>query len=636
MILKPRPYQEDCISAFEADFGSGIQRAATVLPTGMGKTVIMAHLGHRFIRATSTIGTFGQQVTRRIAIFVHRDELVNQTVDKFHSVDPTLTIGVVKASRHEIDCDVVIISIQTIGRKDGKRLHSIPSDHFGLLIVDECHHAAARSYMEAIRYFGGFSDIFNNDTAEPTITPMTYVAGFTATLQRQDKLGLGDVFQKVVYKKDILFGIRSGFLTNVRGKSVTIDDLDLDTSSGVKVSGGDYSEGSLGEALIESDAGRVIAHAYQEHASDRTGLVFAPTVASAEQISEDLQHAGFTTDVLTGATSLEDRALMFKRVRTGETQILVNCMVATEGFDMPQISCVVIARPTRNQGLFVQMVGRGVRPWKLHDGSSPYPWIRTPKTDCLVLLVNGSGENNKLASIADLSETIIGPVKDGETITDASDREISDEIASGKKVDTSKLKFDDVDLFESSRFEFRRTTKKGYIYIPTKDFLVAIYPEDSSPETTYMVGTVFCGKGPRRKGATYARRCDLGYAMAIAEDVANDLEPEGTVARKSASWKKRKEPASPAQWNFIHGLRREKLIVEMPPADLTKVEASVLIDSAVASSALDGYTPPAPKVEPVEWTEGDAMPCATGSDCGCPVEARRSCPGMADREYEED
>lgn len=596
MILKPRLYQTECIDASEDAFLSGLQRIAVVLPTGMGKTVIMAHLGHRFVRATSKIGTFGQTITRRIGIFVHRDELVSQTVDKFHSIDPTLTIGVVKAGRHEIDCDVVIISIQTIGRKDGKRLHSIPADHFGLLIVDECHHAAARSYMNAIEYFGGFNTVGEDEI------PATYVAGFTATLQRQDKLGLGDVFQKVVYKKDILFGIRSGFLTNVRAKSVTIEDLDLD--SDVKVSGGDFSEGSLGDALIESDAGRVIAHAYREHAANRTGLIFAPTVASAEQISDDLRHADFTTDVLTGATTLEDRTLMFKRLRTGETQILVNCMVATEGFDMPQISCVVIARPTWNPSLFVQMVGRGVRPWKLHDESSLYEWIRTPKMDCLVLLVNGSGSNNKLATIADLSETIVGPVQDGETITDASDREISDKIAAGGKVDTAQIRFEDVDLFQASRFEFRKTIKNGYVYIPTKDFLVAIYPEDNSPETTYMVGTVFCGKGPRRKGATYARNCDLGYAMAIAEDVADELEPDGTVARKSASWKKRKEPASPAQWGFINGLKAQGVEINAP-AGLTKVEASVLIDAAVSSATLDGYVPPAPKSVPVEWTEDE-------------------------------
>lgn len=604
-FLKPFPYQTECIEAFQTRFNEGLQRGAAVLFTGAGKTVIFAHMVHRFVERTGM----------RVAIFVDRDELVRQTERQLHGVNTELRIGVIKGTRNEIDdVDVVIISIQTLARRDRKRLEQIPSDHFGLLIVDECHKSGARSYRDAFEYFGAFSEgprliqcpdctdglevVYGNDVQDCSTcygfgtieVPSVKLAGFTATLQRADG-GLGDIFESpVVYKKDMLWGIRNHYLVDVRPRSVTLDGVFDD----VPTLGGDFTDVGLGTAMVEQNLGALYAHALQEEAPSRQALVFAPDVASAHHIASALNGAGRVAEVITGATPSEERKLIYKRVQTGETQDLVNVDVLTAGFDMPQLSCVV-PRPTTNQVVFIQQVGRGVRTWRLHDESSPYPWIREPKRDCVVLLINAKSKL-KLCTLVDLSETPLKEVKDSETLSEAVEREELEE-AGKPAIDPKRVRIEDVDLFTYSPFSFRKTTGKKYIYIPTKDWLVTVYPHTSAPDTDYMVGTVWCGKNSPRKGRVLATHVDLGYAMAIAESEAEDIDPVGTLARKSASWKKKKEPPSPQQLSSLKTLKATKRFKGEIPENATKFQVSELISDVVDTERLDGYTPPAPTQE---------------------------------------
>lgn len=608
-FLKPHPYQTECIEAFQARFNEGLQRGAAVLFTGAGKTVIFAHMVHRFVERTGM----------RVAIFVDRDELVRQTKRQLLGVSTNLRVGVVKGARNEItDVDVVIISIQTLARRDRKRLEQIPPDHFGLLIVDECHKAGARSYRDAFEYFGAFTEgprvidcpecdlgsiatdrsLSHSEFATCGVcwgggtieVPSVKLAGFTATLQRADG-GLGDIFESpVVYKKDMLWGIRNHYLVDVRPRSVTLDGIFDD----VPTLGGDFTDVGLGTAMVEQNLGALYAHALQEEAPSRQALVFAPDVASAYHIASALNGAGRVAEVVTGATPSEERALIYKRVQTGETQDLVNVDVLTAGFDMPQISCVV-PRPTTNQVVFIQQVGRGVRTWRLHDESSPHPWIREPKRDCVVLLINAKSKL-KLCTLVDLSETPLKEVKDSETLSEAVEREELEE-AGKPAIDPKRVRIEDVDLFTYSPFSFRKTTGKKYVYIPTVDWLVTVYPHTSAPDTDYMVGTVWCGKGAPRKGQVLATHVDLGYAMAIAESEADDIDPVGTVARKTASWKKKKEPASTQQLSFLRTLKATKRFKGEIPENPTKVQVSDLISDVIATERLDGYIPPAPTQE---------------------------------------
>jgi superfamily II DNA or RNA helicase len=587
-LLRPRKYQFECITALRQDWDQGIQRLAVVLPTGMGKTVIMAHL----IKGDADAGNI-------VGVIVPRDELVTQTIAKVHSVAPHLTIGVVKARRNEWqDVDVVIMSAQTLAREN--RLHAIPRHHFGLIIVDECHHAAAASYQTALRWFGvlpptdqaswdlaiaqEMSDGDHDTRSSALIAALssTRLAGFTATLTRQDKLGLGDVFQKVSYTKDILYGIRHGYLVDPKPKSVHLDtDLDEDTTRAA----GDFTAGSLGKALLKAEAPTAMLHAIQTETPDRQGIVFWPTVETADTFARLCNTHGVSCELIIGDTPAEDRELTFKRIRSGETQVLSNVMVGTEGLDVPQFSFVGIGRPTTNTGLLTQMIGRGLRPWAGQLPNSPYSWMTAPKTDCMVLLLDAS-TNLKLATLADLSTTIVREINDGEGLVEAIDRqEHEDAEREKRRLDTSRLRIVDLDLFGRSSSAWLQT-RRGYWFIPTKDWLIAMYPEDTTGQT-FMVGRVSLTGSSRAAGHTIGRQMTQGYAMAWAESEAAEIDP--SISSRTAAWrKKKKEPASSKQIDFARSLGVKA------PEQYTKTELSDQISIVIASRRLDRYTPATP------------------------------------------
>jgi superfamily II DNA or RNA helicase len=547
-----REYQSEALAALAEGWSAGERCLAVQLPTGMGKTVIFAHLARDEVRNGG-----------RVLVLVHRDELVRQALDKLHGVAPDMRLGVMKAERNESDADVVVGSVQTLGRKGSRKLADLPTDHFSVIIVDEAHHAVADSYQRILNHF-----------------PLTYVAGFSATLERMDSKGLGDVWQRVVSEKSIIWGIRKGYLANVRGKAVHVTDLDL--GEDVKTSGGDYQEGSLGEALIAAGAPEVVAGAYLEEAraedgSLLQGVAFWPTVDAAHEGARAMAEVGIKAEVITGTTPLSERSEIYARVAAGTTTVLSNCMVLTEGFDMPQLSCAVIARPTTSRSLYVQMVGRVLRTWP-------------GKREALVLDVAGVSSRLRLASLADLSKT--KEIKEGESLTEADDRENEETAAvPPPKGTVGTVSVADVELF-AARSNAWLQTQKGYWFIPAGEWTVAVVPHDTL-EITWDVWALYTGWRNRQPHRRIAEGMTLEYAMVWCEGEAEDLEP--TIARRAASWRKRKAPPSEAQLRMAAGLRwpgGERLEV---PEDVTKAELSDLISRVIASKVADSYTVPAHK-----------------------------------------
>ncbi len=365
-LLQPRDYQLDTIRALHTRWDAGETRVPAVLATGLGKTVIFAHLLAEWL---------AQNVRKRAMVLVHTDELVQQAYKKIKQVAPDLTIGVVKGTRNEVLARVIIASTASLfSEKRRNRIRNV-----GLLIVDECHHYVSPMYRKVLEHYGS--------------QPGCSVAGFTATLARGDKLKLSEVWGEPAVTYGISFGIRRGYLLDVRGKRIVVPDLDL---AKVKKQGGDYQDSALGEAMEASYAPEIIAAKYKELASDRKGLVFWPLVATAELGAKAFNDAGIPSAVIHGMLGREERRLLLKQLATGEIQCIHNVSVLTEGFDDPTISCVVIARPTRSAPLYQQMVGRGLRP----DLSLP----PNARGDCLVLDVVGASRTHDLRSLVDLSE----------------------------------------------------------------------------------------------------------------------------------------------------------------------------------------------------------------------------------------
>lgn len=323
--------------------------------------------------------TFSHLIAQRAAlgrslVLVHRDELAQQTLAKIKMVAPELSTGIVKAELNEVDRDVVVASVQTVHRDN--RLSQL--GEFATVIVDECHHAAAPTWNKVLTGVGSYS----------AFGPLT--VGFTATPERDGKSL--SVWEKVVSYMSIREAIYGGFLCPIEGQTVRTS-MDL---GGVRKTGGDYQDGSLGDALERSGAIEEIADAYVRFAKDRKGVAFTPTVKTAHHLAEALRERGIPAEALDGTTPTDLRRAILARLKTGQTQVVANCGVLTEGFDEPSISCVVVARPTKFHGLYVQMVGRGTR---LYPG----------KTNLLVLDVTGASERHDLIAVVDLGLDDDGP-----------------------------------------------------------------------------------------------------------------------------------------------------------------------------------------------------------------------------------
>lgn len=363
----PRPYQMEAEAAIFAELGQAApEPGLVVLPCGMGKTVI-------FSRVCKLLVDAGW----RPLILVNRDELVRQTVRKLWATDPSIPVGVVQGSRNEIyGTGIVVASVQTISR--ARRLEQIPPGRFNVLIADEAQYSAADSWQRVFAHFAG-----------------ARMVGFTATPSRSDKKGLGDTWAKILYQLDIAYGIEHGYLSPVEGVRTSITGLDLST---VKRSHGDYSDSSLGEALSASHAAEQVAEAYLREAAGpdglpRRGILFAPTVESAQEFADAFNAAGIVTEVVVGSTPIAERQAAYGRVESGATRVLASVMVLAVGFDLPCVEVAVMARPTKSHGLYVQQAGRVFR-------KSP----ETGKESALIMDVVGvSGLG--LASFVDLGTT---------------------------------------------------------------------------------------------------------------------------------------------------------------------------------------------------------------------------------------
>ena len=337
MTFTLRDYQEAAIQSVIQARREGFKRQLVCLPTGAGKTVIFSELC-RLAR-------------RNVLVLAHREELLFQARSKIGAMtNHRVNVGIEQGDNHcDDDCKVVIASIRSLREDRLKRI--VKQFNFGLIIYDECHHAAAEDNMRVLRQTGAFD-------ADWTGT----LIGFTATPSRADGIGLDRVFETIVYDRNILDMIREGYLVPLKGYRINTQQELFNLMGEVD---------GMERVDIES-RNALVARSIQELARDRRTIVFCVSVVHAINLARSLNNLGIPTGVVYGDMPREERLATLKKFRQEKFMCLTNVMVLTEGFDDPGVSCVAMARPTRSESLYAQCVGRGAR-------------LAPDKEDCLVL-----------------------------------------------------------------------------------------------------------------------------------------------------------------------------------------------------------------------------------------------------------
>jgi superfamily II DNA or RNA helicase len=322
-----RPYQADVIAEFRRAVIGGARRIILVSPTGSGKTVIANDI-IRDARAD----------LRKVLMLAHRREIIGQTSAKLHAGG--IFHGIIQAGISPRPLEPVqVASIQTLHAR-AIRTDAMELPSADILIIDEAHHCPARTYQAIIDAY-----------------PDAVLLGLTATPCRGDSRGLGGIFETMLECPQVAELIAQRYLVRTKCFAPTKPDL-----LGVRVERGDYVESQLAEHMDKPKLiGDVVTH-WHKYGERRKTVVFAVNVQHSIHLRDEFIKAGVRAEHIDGGTPKAERDATLARLATGEIELVTNCLVLTEGWDCPEVSCVVLARPTRHMGLYRQMVGRVLRP----------------------------------------------------------------------------------------------------------------------------------------------------------------------------------------------------------------------------------------------------------------------------------
>lgn len=323
-MIHLRPYQTDLINQARSLMKQGCKSILIQSPTGSGKTALTAHMLH-------TAAGRGM----RAWFIVHRKELIDQSAKAFQLEG--LQHGIIAAGfGRNYSARVQLASIQTLAKRF--RQYHAPS----LIVWDECHHIAASSWKRIYETF-----------------PNSYHVGLSATPQRLDGQGLGAYFKKMLHGPPVSRLIENGFLSKYRLYAPANVDLRK-----VHKRMGDYAKDELNETMDKPKiTGSAVEH-YKRYAKGKRAIVFAVSVEHSKHIVEQFQKEGFNAAHVDGETPDDQRSQAIKRFSEGNTQVLSNVELFGEGFDVPAMECAILLRPTQSLGLYLQQVGRSLRPFE--------------------------------------------------------------------------------------------------------------------------------------------------------------------------------------------------------------------------------------------------------------------------------
>ena len=327
--FKLRDYQRDLIEKIYSCWQQGERRVMAQCPTGGGKTIIFTAIANNLARQN-----------KKVLILAHRQELIAQAVNKVRDiigVEP----GIIKSGfTPDYDAPIQIGSVQSL--VSPSRLSKLAN--IGLVVIDEAHHFNLKnSYARIVNQFSN-----------------AHVLGVTATPQRLDGKGFDDYFESLVCGISVQELINLGYLCPFK---LYAAEQQMRTE-GIKTANGDYSLSQLAaENNIVQLSGQLVK-TYCQYADGKRTIVFAINVEHSQKIVEAYRRAGIPAAHLDGKSPAGERQEVLEQFASGKIKVLSNCQLFTEGFDLPSLEVVQIARPTQSLSLWLQMVGRVLRPSK--------------------------------------------------------------------------------------------------------------------------------------------------------------------------------------------------------------------------------------------------------------------------------
>lgn len=565
--MQDRPYQDQAHNAIRTEFLKGTSRQLISMATGTGKTVVFSKLPEKL----------GDILPGQMLILAHREELIDQAVEKMRTINPHLKIDKEKAE-HRADpstADAIVASVATLGRKGTTRLGKYNWERIDKYITDEAHHSVAQSYLNVYNAAG----LLESDNKR-------LLLGVTATPQRGDGKALAEIYQKISYVYSMRQAIEDGWLVDVRGIRI-LTDTSLDA---VKTVAGDFAQDMLADAVNNPHRNQLVVKAWLENGQNRQTVGFTVDIQHARDLAEMFRHYGVRAEAIWGNDP--DRRKKLFAHRLGEITVLLNCGVLTEGYDDWRIGCILLARPTKSGALYVQMVGRGTR---LQDGTGNLltaieGWTNLDlelKRDCVVIDVVDASERHSLITLPTLMGMSASVDLNGGSVVKAIQK-IEDAQKLYPQVDFSKLKsldklstlIEQVNLFEvkypseveaNSDFKWHNAVDGGFVLsLPNKEQVKI----KQNLLDKYDISAII--QGQHYKG----NRDTVEQAFSAADDLIRDKAADSLrILKREMPW--HKDFASDKQLNYLRKIYKGKQL----PDDLTKGQASALIDRFRAGKA---------------------------------------------------
>ena len=323
--IRLRNYQIEAIKNLKLSFKKGNKKILLVAPTASGKTIIACDMIKK-----------AMEKNKEVLFVAHRRELIKQCSKKLKEFG--VQHGIIMALQTPNNyAHTQIASIQTFtARKDKLGFTKPKAD---LIIIDEAHRSTSKSFQALIKEY-----------------PEAYIIGLTATPCRSDGKGLGNIYEDLIEVESIKKLTELGYLVPSRIVAPTIPDLE-----GIKVIAGDYEKKSLSAKMNDPKLiGDIVMH-WEKFAQGRPTIVFACSIAHSKHIRNIFLNSNIPAGHIDGEMNELDREEQLDLLHQGKIKVLSNCQVLTEGWDEPKVSCVILARPTKSYGLYLQMVGRSLR-----------------------------------------------------------------------------------------------------------------------------------------------------------------------------------------------------------------------------------------------------------------------------------